>query len=62
MEDVIKDLFEILVILNVNVVNYVMLETIQVIKIVNAEKDKLIEECSESIDGNKMIYNDALND
>ena len=24
--------------------------------------DKLVEECSENIDGNKMIYNDTLND
>ena len=24
--------------------------------------DKLVEECSENIDGNKMIYNSTLND
>ena len=24
--------------------------------------DKLVEECSENIDGNEMIYNDTLND
>ena len=39
MEDVIKDLFKILVIVNVNVINYVMLESIYIIKIVNAEKN-----------------------
>ena len=34
-------------------------------KIVNVEKkliDKLVEECSEDIDGNEMIYNTTLND
>ena len=42
----------------------VMLESIQIIKIVNAERliGKLVEECSENIDGNKMIYNSTLND
>ena len=39
MEDVIKDLFRILVIVNVNVINYVMLESIYIIKIVNTEKN-----------------------
>ena len=34
-------------------------------KIVNIEKkliNKLVEECSENIDGNKMIYNETGND
>ena len=33
-------------------------------KIVTVEKkvDKLVEECSENIDGNEMICNDTLND
>ena len=34
-------------------------------KTVNAEKnltDKLVEECSENIDGSEMIYNETLND
>ena len=35
---VIKDLFGIQVIVNVNVINYVMLENIKIIKIVNVEK------------------------
>ena len=39
MEDVIKDLFGILVIVNENVINSVMLETIYIIKIVSAEKN-----------------------
>ena len=49
-----KDLFEILVIANVSVINHVMLDSIQIIKNVNAEK-KLVEECSENIDENKGI-------
>ena len=36
---VIKDLFGILAIVNVNVINHVMLENIQIMKTVNAEKD-----------------------
>ena len=34
-------------------------------KIKNVEKkivDNLVEECSEDIDGNELIYNEALND
>ena len=38
MTNVIKDLFGILAIDNVNVINHVMLENNQIIKIVNAEK------------------------
>ena len=39
MKDVIKDLLGILVTVNGNVINYVMLGNIQILKIVNAEKD-----------------------
>ena len=42
-----------------------MLENIQIIKIVSAEKKligKLVEECSENIDENGMIYSNTLND
>ena len=39
MEDMIKDLIGVLVIVDVNVINYVMLESIYIIKIVNPEKD-----------------------
>ena len=38
-EEVIKDSFGILVIVNVNVTNHVMLENIWIMKIVNVEKD-----------------------
>ena len=38
-EDVIQDLFVILVIVNVNVIDYVTLDNIQIIKIVNVEKN-----------------------
>ena len=52
-ERVIKDLFGILVIVSVNVINH---------KIVGVEKkiDKLVEECSENIDGNEILYNETL--
>ena len=49
---------------NVSVIKYVMLESIKIIKIINAGKeliDKLVAECSENIDGNEMIYNSTLN-
>ena len=64
-EDVIQDLFEILETMNVKVINHVMLENIQIMKIVNAEKklvDKIFEECSKDINRNEMIYNGTLND
>ena len=35
----IQDLFGILLIVNVNVINYLMLQNIYIIKTVNAEKD-----------------------
>ena len=43
-----KDLFGILVILKVNVINCVTLENTYIIKTVNVEK--VFEECSENID------------
>ena len=39
---VIKDLFGILVIVNLNMTNHVVLENIQIMKIVNVEKSQLI--------------------
>ena len=54
----IKDLFGIQMIVNVNVIY--MLENVYIMKIVNV--DKLVEECSENIDGNEMIYNRTIND
>ena len=53
-EDVKKDLFEILVI--VNVINHAMLENICIAEIVGVVKDY-----SEDINGNKMNYNVSLN-
>ena len=53
----IKYLFGIQVIVNVNVMNYVMLESIQIMKTVNAEKkliDKLVEVSSETDNEVKM--------
>ena len=53
----IKYLFGIQVIVNVNVMNYVMLESIQIMKTVNAEKklvDKLVEVSSETDNEAKM--------
>ena len=41
-EYVINDLFGILVIVNVSLINHVMLENIQIMKIKNAEKNQLI--------------------
>ena len=42
-EDVIQHLFKILETMNVKVINHVILENIQIIKIVNAEKNQLIK-------------------
>ena len=66
----IKDLIRILAIVNVNLMNYVMLENIQIIKKCNCSKrlvDKLVEECSDNtyekeLHPNKMTYNSTLND
>ena len=62
-EYVIKDLFGILVILNVNVITHVMLENIKIMKILNVEKIswQVGEECSENIGGNEIIYNKTVN-
>ena len=63
-ECVIRDLFGILVIVNVSAINYVMLESIQIIKILNAENKlvgKLVEGYSKAINENEMIYNDSEN-
>ena len=55
-----KDLFGILVIVNVSMIIHVILDNIWIMKIVTVEKkvDKLVEECSENIE---MIYNTARN-
>ena len=57
----IKTLFEILVIVIVNMMNYLILEN----KSCKCRKkliDKLVQECSENIDGNEKISNSTLND
>ena len=54
----IKDLFGILVIVNVNMINDVMLENLWIMKTANVEKklvDKLVEECTEDIDEVKIV-------
>ena len=43
-EDVMKDSFGILVNVNVNVINLVMLDNIQIMKVVSVEKNKLISQ------------------
>ena len=59
----IKDLFGILVIVTVNVINrvgeYLVYKNY---KCRNKLVDKLVEKCSEIIDQNKIIYNSILND
>ena len=64
--DVIKDLFVILVIVIVSVINHVMQDSIKkfgsVEKNYNEPVDNLVEECIENIDENEMIYNWTLND
>ena len=60
-----KDLFGIPVNVNMNVINCVMLDNIQITKVVSVEKkriNQLVDECSENIDGNELIYNRTLND
>ena len=54
---VVRDIFGILVIVNVNVINHLILENIQTMKIVNVEKkvsDKLVEERSKNIEKVKI--------
>ena len=62
----IKDLFVILVIVIVSVINHVMQDSIKkfgsVEKNYNEPVDNLVEECIENIDENEMIYNWTLND
>ena len=49
-EYVMKDSFEILVIVTANVINHAIKKII----------DKLTEECSENINGNELLYNETL--
>ena len=42
--------------MSVNVINHVTLENIYIKIII----DKLVEECSENIDGNEILYNETL--
>ena len=58
----IKDLFVILVIVSVNVINHVTGEYLDYksCKCRNKIVDKLLEECSGNTDGNKMLYNETL--
>ena len=54
---VIKDIFGILVITNVNVISLVILMSIQIIKFVSAKKKlvaSLIEECTETVEEVKL--------
>ena len=64
-EYVIKDLFGILIIVIVNVINHVMLENVEDYKNCKCRNklvDKLVEEYSKNIDGNELIYNGTLSD
>ena len=55
------DLFGTLVILGINAINHGILENIYIIKIISEKKiEKVVEECSENIDGNEMLYNETL--
>ena len=49
--------------MNVNVINHVILENTcrNKNKCRNKTVDKLVEKCSENIDGNEMIYNKTVN-
>ena len=60
----IKDLFRILVTMNVNVINHMTQEYLQYenYKCKKEVVDELVEECNENIDENEMIYNVTLND
>ena len=65
MEDAINDLFEILVIMNVNVINWCDVGEYLDHENCKCRKrllDKLVEECSKNIDENNVIYNGTLND
>ena len=61
------DLFGILVYVNVNVTNHVMLENVYLNSYAHCKCrkiliDKLVEECSENIDENELVYNATFND
>ena len=58
----IKDLFGTLVIVSVNVINRDIGEYLHYKNCRCRKKiiDKLVEECSENIDGNEMLYNETL--
>ena len=62
----IKDLFGILVYVNVNVINHLMLENIEIdYENFSCRKrliDRLNEKCSEDINRNEMVYNVTLHD
>ena len=60
----IKDLFGILVIVIVNVINCVARQYLDYENCKCRKKliYKLVEKCSENIDENRMIYNETLND
>ena len=65
MEDVTRDLFEILVIVNVSV--NVSCDVGEYLDYKNCKcrkrlVDKLVEKCRENIDGNNVIYNSTFND
>ena len=65
MECVIKDLFGILVIESVNVINHVINHVGEYLDYKNCKcskrkTHKLVEECRENIDGNEMLYNETL--
>ena len=64
-ECVIKDLFGIRIIVNVNVINLVILVDIQIIQIADIEKkivDPLVEECTENINETKLVNITAENE
>ena len=55
--NVMMDIFGSLVLVNVDVINHVILDYEN-----RKCRKKLIEECSENIDGNEMVFNATLND
>ena len=61
-EDVMQNLFDILVFVNVNVINHVAYLDYKNCKCRKELISNLVEECNENIAGNEMIYNDNLND
>ena len=61
-EYVIKDLFGILVIVNVNMINHLDVGEYLDYKNCKCRKKLKVEQCSENIDRNEMIYNTTLND